>query len=112
MNQLNPLNQRGAIARAGTLILMTALGLGAVVRADVAVLRTRQPAGPFIVSVFTAPEPLRVGLVEVRVVVQSKEGAVLTDAVVDILLESSARPIRCSRRARQARTRWCPSPFR
>ena len=67
--------------------------------ADDGLLRARQEAGPFIVSVFTAPEPLRVGPVEVTVLVQSSGGAVLTDADVDILLESATRPIE-RRRAR------------
>ena len=52
-------------------------------------LRARQEAGPFIVSIFTAPEPLRAGPVEVSVLVQSSDGGVLTDAVVDLLLESA-----------------------
>jgi hypothetical protein len=81
----------GAVALAISLI---ALGLEAVVGAHGEVLRTRQKAGPFTVSIFTAPEPLRVGPVDVSVLVQSSEGGVLTDAaVVDLLLESVTPPI-------------------
>ena len=36
-------------------ICLTILGLEAVVWADGGVLRTRQQAGPFIVSIFTRP---------------------------------------------------------
>jgi hypothetical protein len=78
---------------AALMIILTALGLQAVVWADGGLLRTRQQAGPFIVSVFTAPEPLHVGRVEVSVIVQSSDGGVLTDAVVAVLLESATRPI-------------------
>ena len=78
---------------------LIALGLDAVVWADGGLLRARQEAGPFIVSIFTAPEPLRAGPVDVSVLVQSSDGEVLTDAVVDILLESATRPVE-RRRAR------------
>ena len=74
-------------------ITLIAIGLGGVVSADGGLLRAHQQAGTFIVSIFTAPEPLRVGPVEVSVLVQSSAGVVLTDAVVDILLESATRPI-------------------
>jgi hypothetical protein len=82
----------GARTRAVALTI-TAIVLEAVVCADGGLLRVRQEAGPFIVSVFTAPEPLRVGPVDVSVIVQSSGGGVLTDAVVDIILESATRPV-------------------
>ena len=68
-------------------------------RADGGLLRAREAAGPFIVSIFTAPEPLRVGPADVSVIVQSSKGDVLTDAVVDILFESATHPVE-PRRAR------------
>ena len=64
-----------AIALTITLIV---LGLETAVWADGGTLRTRQQAGPFIVSIFTAPEPLRAGPVDVSVLVQSSGGTVLT----------------------------------
>ena len=73
-------------------IAVLAFGLGGVVWADGGLLRAHQPAGPFIISIFTAPEPLRVGPVEVSVLVQSSGGAALTGAVVDVLLESATAP--------------------
>jgi hypothetical protein len=80
-------------------IAMASLGLDAVVRADGGLLRTRQEAGPFIVTVFTAPEPLRAGPVEVSVLVQSRGGAVLSGAVVEVVLQSVTAPTEL-RRAR------------
>ena len=73
-------------------MMLTVLGLETAVSADGGLLRTRQQAGPFIVSIFTAPE-LRAGPVDVSVLVQSSGGTVLSDAVVDILLESATSPI-------------------
>lgn len=94
------MNQLGARARAVALSITLAVpGLEAVVWADGGVLRARQKAGPFTVSIFTTPEPLRVGPVDVSVLVQSSGGRVLTDAVVDVLFESATRPIE-RRRAR------------
>jgi hypothetical protein len=85
-----------AVALAMTL---TVLGLASDVRADGGMLRTRRTAGPFVISIFTGPEPLRAGPVEVSVLVQSREGGVLSGAVVDILLESATGPVE-RRRAR------------
>ena len=82
-------------------------------RADGGLLRARQAAGPFIVSIFTAPEPLRAGPVDVSVFVQSSEGDVLTDAVVDILLESATRPSSSGEpgpRTARRRTSWRRRP--
>ncbi len=81
---------------------LIAFGLETGVSADGGLLRARQEAGPFIVSIFTSPEPLSVGPVEVSVIVQSSNGSVLADAVVDILLKSAARPLH-QQRARATR---------
>jgi hypothetical protein len=83
----------GVSAPRGVVITLTVLCLEAVVLADGGVLRARHATGPFVVSVFTAPEPLRVGPVEVSVIVESSGGGVLTDAVVDLLFESGTRGI-------------------
>ena len=88
------MNSPGAGARAVAItIILSALGVQATVWADGGLLRARRAAGPFIVSIFTAPEPLRAGPVDVSVLVQSSGGAVLTEAAVDILVESTTRPI-------------------
>lgn len=55
--------------------------------ADGGVLRLRESRGGLAVSVFTAPEPLRVGLADLSVLVQrSDDGSVLLDAEVNFTL--------------------------
>ena len=54
-------------------------------------LRLRQEAGPFSITVFTAPEPLAAGPADVSVLVQDRRtGAVLLDASVEIALAGPA----------------------
>ena len=58
-----------------------------VARADGGALRVTRAAGPFVVSVFTAPEPLRVGRADVSVLVQSQaNNEVLLGANVELRL--------------------------
>jgi hypothetical protein len=53
--------------------------------ADGGTLRLSKAEGPFVISVFTAPAPLRVGIADVSVLVQRRDGgAVLLDAVVEL----------------------------
>jgi hypothetical protein len=53
--------------------------------ADGGTLRLSQAEGPFVISVFTAPAPLRVGTADVSVLVQRRAGnAVLLDATVEL----------------------------
>ena len=54
-------------------------------RGDGGLLRLRQAAGRFEISVFTAPTPLRVGQIDVSVMVQADHAPVL-DAEVDVQL--------------------------
>ena len=97
------MHQPAAQIRAAALAIgLSAFALEAGVSADGGLLRARQEVGPFIVSIFTGPEPLSAGPVEVSVIVQSSNGSVLPDAVVDILLESLARPLE-QHRARATR---------
>jgi hypothetical protein len=87
---------RGAWA-AGLALLLCA---GAA-SADGGRLRLRQDAGPFTVSVFTAPEPLTAGAADVSVLVQDRSNAdVLLDAEVEIVL---AAPGNASERSVPAR---------
>jgi hypothetical protein len=54
-------------------------------RADGGTLRLSQADGPFVISVFTAPAPLRVGTADVSVLVQRRAGgAVQLDAIVEL----------------------------
>ena len=63
------------------------LFVAAAARADGGRVRVRQDAGPFAVTVFTAPEPLAAGPVDVSVLVQVQaSGEVVLDAVVDVVL--------------------------
>lgn len=53
--------------------------------ADGGTLRLLQAEGPFVISVFTAPAPLRVGTADISVLVQRRAGgAVLLDATVEL----------------------------
>lgn len=59
----------------------------AVLAADGGRVRGRQEAGPFTVTVFTAPEPLTAGPADVSVLVQDRaSGEVLLDARVEVRL--------------------------
>jgi hypothetical protein len=66
-----------------------------VAYADGGVVRVRQAAGPFLVSVFTASDPLRAGTIDVSVLVQDvSSGDPVLDATVGLALQplDSASP--------------------
>ncbi len=70
---------------------LVALLCAAAAAADGGRVRVHQDSGPFTVTVFTAPEPLTAGPVEVSVLVQERgSGAVLRDARVEIELRGPA----------------------
>lgn len=62
----------------------TTLGNGGTVRVS------RQPTGPFLVSVYTAPTPLRTGGIDVSVLLQDRETG---DTVVDAEVTVTAEPV-------------------
>lgn len=67
--------------------LVAAFLCPAAAYADGGTLRLRQDAGPFTVSVFTAPQPLRAGSADVSVLVQDRASTeVLLDAEVTLTL--------------------------
>ena len=67
--------------------LAAALLWPAAAYADCGALRLRQEAGPFTVSVFTTPEPLRAGPADVSVLVQDRAThEVLLEAEVTLVL--------------------------
>jgi hypothetical protein len=68
------------------LILVSLLAAG-VAHGDGGVLRMSQMSGPFVLSIFTAPEPLRAGRAEVSVLVQAR-GTVVLDALVELRLRA------------------------
>jgi hypothetical protein len=70
-------------------LILGGLLLAGSAHADGGVLRRSQAAGPFVLSVFTAPEPLRVGRADVSVLVQARGGAsVVLDASVELRLRA------------------------
>lgn len=71
--------------RCPLVLVLAAMLVPAPGHADGGTLRLSQAEGPFVISVFTAPAPLRVGTADVSVLVQSRAGgAVLLDASVEL----------------------------
>jgi hypothetical protein len=61
------------------------------VHADGGTVQLREESGPFLVTVFTAPETLRVGPIDMSVLVQDREtGVVILDAAVNLELHPIA----------------------
>jgi hypothetical protein len=81
--------RRAAVA---ALILLTVPVRPAVTHADGGAVRLSQQAGPYRVTVFTAPAPLRAGPVDVSVFVQDRAGGeVLPEVSVRISLTPAGR---------------------
>lgn len=76
--------------KAAAMLLSTTLVFAPVVlHADAGLLRVSEPGGPYRISVFTEPTPLRVGGGTIHVFVADREtGEPVTDAHVRIRLES------------------------
>jgi hypothetical protein len=72
-----------------TLILLACVTLDPLaVHADGGTVRLREASGPFLVTVFAAPEALRVGLIDMSVLVQDrKTGMVILDTTVNLELQ-------------------------
>ncbi len=86
-------------------MLVLLLAAAGSARGDGGTLRLSERAGPYRVSVFTAPEPLRVGPADVSVFVQDAgSGAAVGDAVVRLTLTPAAggRGLSCDATAEQA----------
>jgi hypothetical protein len=73
------------------IVLGMALWPGAA-HGDGGAVRLSQQAGPYRVTVFTAPTPLRAGPVDVSVFVQDGAGEALPDVTVRITLTPAGRP--------------------
>jgi len=69
--------------------LLTTFVLAPIVAsADGGVMRARQASGPFLISIFTASDPLRAGPIDVSVLVQGrKSGETTLDATVDLAIQ-------------------------
>ncbi len=69
------------------LLLLTALtSLPAPLRADGGTFQFRKQAGPFTVTLFSAPVPLRAGTADLSVLVQDQQESALIDAAVTVRL--------------------------
>jgi hypothetical protein len=68
-------------------LIVVSLLFADVAHGDGGVLRLSQASGPFVISVFTAPEPLRAGRADVSVLVQAR-GTVVLDAAVELRLRA------------------------
>jgi hypothetical protein len=67
-----------------TLVALSMLANQAL--ADGGTVRAHEPAGPFVVTVFTSPTPFRAGPVDVSVMVQDADGGPVLDATVTVQL--------------------------
>lgn len=66
-------------------LMMSVMAAPLLMHADGGTIRLREASGPFVVTVFTGPEPLRVGQIDTSVLVQDREtGGVILDATVNL----------------------------
>jgi hypothetical protein len=87
------------------LVALVSLLAADLARADGGAIRIQRDAGPLRITVFSAPEPLRVGAADLSVMVQSREGgAPVLDAEVELRLEGPPpeRPIQVRATREQA----------
>lgn len=75
---------------AGAVVALTLLLGASAARADGGTVQLQQADGAFVITVFTAPTPLRAGLVDISVLVQKRDGsAAVLDANVRLEIRSS-----------------------
>ena len=76
-----------------TIILVLSIMLAPLVaHADGGAVHLREASGPFLVTFFTMPEPLRVGLIDTSVLVQDREtGRAILDTKVNLELQPFAK---------------------
>ncbi len=84
------MSARGMAAPAALILLVTVMWPGTA-HGDGGAVRLSQQAGPYRVTVFTAPTPLRAGPVDVSVFVQDRAGEALPDVTVRITLTPAGR---------------------
>lgn len=78
-------------------LVVAALALVAVARpapGDGGLVRARETSGPFTITLFTSPTPLRAGEADVSVLVQEAGGATVLDAEVALEVEPEPRATR------------------
>jgi hypothetical protein len=77
--------------KATTTLLTMVMLAPLVVHADGGTIQLRETSGPFVVTVFTAPETLRAGPIDTSVLVQEREtGRVILDATVNLAVQPVA----------------------
>jgi hypothetical protein len=87
-----------------TLVLMSVIFAPRAANADGGAVQLREASGPFVVTVFAAPEPLRVGRIDTSVLVQDREtGRVILDA-------TGATHVQARNKLLQAATVDVPAP--
>lgn len=93
----------GRLWRNALLLAPLLLALSSRAHADGGLVQLHQTAGPFVVTVFAAPNPPRVGLVEVSVLAQdSADGRAALDVEVLVRLRSAGGTVVVGRATREA----------
>ena len=73
-------------------LFVAAMLVPVVASADGGVVRAREVSGPFMITIFTASDPLRAGPIDVSVLIQdSKSGEPILNATVDLTLQPVER---------------------
>jgi hypothetical protein len=81
----------GATRRRSALLVLALLSVAGTALGDGAHMQLTQAVGPFVITLFTAPTPLRSGPVQVSLLVQTRaDRAPVRDANVDIVLRALA----------------------
>jgi hypothetical protein len=88
-------------------LVVSAMLAPLIAHADGGTVCLREASGPFLVTVFVAPAPLRAGPIDMSVLVQDrKTGEVILDATVELAIEplSGENPRRIARPTREQAT--------
>jgi YtkA-like protein len=91
------------LLRRGLLLVAAVLAFSSRAQADGGFVELHQEAGPFVVTVFAAPGPLRAGPVDISVLVQDRpSGQPVLDAEVFVRLEGPGATTLVERATREA----------
>jgi hypothetical protein len=74
--------------KAAIILLMAGVLASPLAHGDGGTVQLHEASGPFLVTVFALPEPLRVGAIDTSVLVQDRQtGRVILDATVDLAFQ-------------------------
>jgi len=91
------------LCRNGVFVAVALSALSLRAQADGGLMQLHQTAGPFVVTVFAAPSPPRVGQVEISVLAQNRgDGQAALDVEVFVRLRSAGGTIVVGRATREA----------